>query len=272
MRSIRFLALLLLSSPASADVLVVSQVAQSFQPEHVTVNVGDTVRWVWSSLSHDVTEGTDGTIDGDEAFHGPLNAANPVFEVTFDEAFLAAHPRTGGRYDYFCTPHFGVGMVGSVTVSDGPGVVYCHCDGEGGWPACGNFAYWGQGCRNSTGSGAELRSHGSAGVAADDLSFEATRLVPGQPALLFAGVNPVAQGAGVSFGDGLRCAGGSLVRLGVAVPDALGTAAWGPGLGAAAGWAPGETRYFQAWYRDPQGGPCGSGFNLSNGLRVDFGA
>ena len=32
---------------------------------------------------------------------------------------------------------------------------------------------------------------------------------------------------------------------------------------------PGQTWYFQGWYRDPAG-PCGSGFNLTNGIEVTF--
>ena len=56
-----------------------------------------------------------------------------------------------------------------------------------------------------------------------------------------------------------------------------GTLLEGPGLvsfsqqnsGANGGIDPGATWYFQAWYRNP-GGPCGTNFNLSNGLRVTF--
>jgi hypothetical protein len=36
------------------------------------------------------------------------------------------------------------------------------------------------------------------------------------------------------------------------------------------GWISGDTRYFQTWYRDPSGGPCGAGFNLTNGMELTF--
>jgi hypothetical protein len=60
------------------------------------------------------------------------------------------------------------------------------------------------------------------------------------------------------------------VRLGVRVPDAQGSASWGPGLTAAGGWASGDTRYFQCWYRDPSGSPCGALFNLTHGVETTF--
>jgi Tol biopolymer transport system component len=153
------------------------------------------------------------------------------------------------------------------------GTPYCFGDGSGAICPCGNWGAMGEGCANSSGSGALLETLGSPGVAADDLVFDASQLVPGQPALLFVGVNAINGGAGTQFGDGLRCAGGSVVRLGVTIPDSNGQAAWGPGLGATGGWSAGDVRYFQVWYRDPSPpGPCGSGFNLTNGVEVSFGA
>jgi hypothetical protein len=144
---------------------------------------------------------------------------------------------------------------------------YCLCDA--GAP-CANIDP-AAGCQNSTGSGATLAASGSSSVAADTLAFAASNLLPNQPALLFVGENAVNGGAGLPFGDGLRCAGGNVVRLGVDTPDTQGDASWGPGLAATGGWSAGDTRRFQAWYRDPgAGSPCGAGFNLSQGLEVTF--
>jgi hypothetical protein len=150
------------------------------------------------------------------------------------------------------------------------GAPYCFGDGSLTSCPCGNPGAAGEGCANSTGSGATLAAGGSASVSADDLLFDAAGLVPFQPALLFSGLNAVNGGAGVVFGDGLRCAGGSVKRLGVQNAGSTGGATWGPGLAPIGGWVAGDTRRFQAWYRDPVAGPCGSTFNLSHGVEVIF--
>ena len=149
------------------------------------------------------------------------------------------------------------------------GTAYCFGDGAGTPCPCGNNGGAGEGCANSTGSGAVLGAGGSASVAADDLAFQADNLIPSQPALLFVADNAVNAGSGVTFGDGLRCAGGNVRRLGVKSPDSNGAATWGPGLNALGGWSAGQTQRFQAWYRDPSG-PCATGFNLSHGVEVTF--
>ncbi|MFT7669635.1 MAG: plastocyanin [Planctomycetota bacterium] len=262
-----FAPLFLLSSMASADTIVVTQSGFTFQPQDITIATGDTVRWVWESGNHDVVEGTDGTVDGDEAFYSILISAVPTFEFTFDAAFLAANPRPGNLYDYFCNPHFGFGMVGTVSVEDAVGTAFCDC---GVTSACGNPSSPGEGCANSSGSGATLTGAGSGVALLDDLTLSASNLIPGQAALLFVGTIEVNGGNGLAFGDGLRCAGGSVTRLGVRIPSAGGNATWGPGLNSASNWSSGDTRNFQVWYRDSTGGPCGNQFNLSNGYGITF--
>lgn len=153
----------------------------------------------------------------------------------------------------------------------GPGSGFCFGDGSGSLCPCGNQGGAGEGCSNSTGVGASLATSGSASVAADDLGFQGGGLIPGQPVLLFRGLNAVNGGQGLLFGDGLRCAGGQILRLGVRVASPAGSASWGPGLAAAGGFAPGLVLRFQGWYRDPGGGsPCGAGFNLTHGFEVTF--
>ncbi len=153
----------------------------------------------------------------------------------------------------------------------GPGAGFCFGDGTGGLCPCGNQGGAGEGCANSTGAGAGLATSGSASVVADDLVFQGQNLVPGQPVLLFRGLNAVNGGNGIPFGDGLRCAGGQVTRLGVRVANGSGGATWGPGLATQGGFTSGSVLRFQGWYRDPGvGSPCGAGFNLTHGFEVSF--
>jgi len=150
-----------------------------------------------------------------------------------------------------------------------PGTSFCAGDGSGATCPCGNLGGAGEGCANSAGSGATLVAAGSANVALDDISFSLAQGPAGVPAIVFSGALQTGGGSGVLFGDGLRCAGGAIQRLDTVFLDGTGSGVWGPGLAPQAGWMPGDTRYLQGWFRDNVG-PCGSGFNTTNGLIVDF--
>jgi len=149
------------------------------------------------------------------------------------------------------------------------GEIFCAGDGTAAPCPCGNLGPSDHGCANGDGTGAHLRGSGSSSVQSADLVFTATSLPQDQPALLYTGVNRIQSGQGVAFGDGLRCTGGAVVRLGVQFTDTLGGASWGP-LFSNAPWTAGTTRHFQAWYRNNPVSACGSGFNFSNGYTIAF--
>ncbi len=160
----------------------------------------------------------------------------------------------------------------SVFAFDGAGLSWatpgCIADGSAGTCLCGNQGLGDEGCMNSTGRGGRLDVAGTNWVSLDDLSLIATQLPPNRPALAVVGDQTMINGGFV--GDGLRCAGGATVHLGVQFADASGTAVFGPNLGSLGGWAAGDTRTFQVWFRDPQGGPCGQGANTTNSQEVIF--
>jgi len=145
---------------------------------------------------------------------------------------------------------------------------FCYC--PLGAP-CGNNSLGG-GCSNSTGGGAFLTATGTASVAADDLTLTASGLPSNQNGILFMGDTAVV----LTFGDGYRCAGGSLYRFSVQNSGAFGSFGQSGIAGySAVNFPPsghitaGQTWNFQAWYRDP-GGPCGNNFNLSNAVAATF--
>lgn len=146
---------------------------------------------------------------------------------------------------------------------------------------CANFGAVGHGCANSVNaSGASLASAGVASVSDDSL----TLLAAGAPATALSIFlqGDAAVRAGAPFGDGVRCAGGSLKRFAsgnasrgiVSYPQpgdpsiSERSALLGDPLGA------GTTRYYQTYYRDPAASfcppPAGNSWNVTNGLVVTW--
>jgi len=95
-------------TPALAAIHEVHQVGTTFQPDHVVILPGDTVRWIWNDGVHSVTSGT-GSADPQTGvlFDELLYVANTTVEYTFN---------TVGSYPYYCTPHESLGMNGDVMV------------------------------------------------------------------------------------------------------------------------------------------------------------
>ncbi|MCB9914793.1 MAG: hypothetical protein H6828_06535 [Planctomycetes bacterium] len=160
-----------------------------------------------------------------------------------------------------------------VAVNGGVGTAYCFGDGTGAPCPCGNNGGTGEGCANSTGAGGVLTAAGSTSVGVANLKLRGAQLQPGQPGLYFQGLNAVNGGLGTIFGDGLRCAGGGVVRLQVVAANASGLSETTVDVGAVGGVGAGDVRRYQLWYRNPAqpvGSPCGSSFNLTNGVELTW--
>lgn len=85
-----------------------------FDPQSITIHVGETVRWRWDSPGHDVVSGSGGAADGrfcspndGNCNATPTSNTGATYEHTFTEA---------GTFPYFCRPHFSFGMTGRVIV------------------------------------------------------------------------------------------------------------------------------------------------------------
>ena len=92
---------------------VITQSGFTFSPATVTVNPGDTVRWVRTGGNHTVTSGSVCTPDG-SYFDSPLNLANPQFVWTVPAS------AAGATIPYYCTVHCIFGMTGAITVTGAP--------------------------------------------------------------------------------------------------------------------------------------------------------
>lgn len=104
-------------TPATVTVNV-GMGGNAFVPQTATINVGDTIRWVWVGNNHNVVSGTvtAGVGTPDNKFCNQMNqncAAAPVMNTGNTYSFTFT---TKGAYPYFCRPHAGAGMTGTITV------------------------------------------------------------------------------------------------------------------------------------------------------------
>ena len=175
-----------------------------------------------------------------------------------------------------------LGTIGQTICLPGQnGVIACPC---GNAPTNG-----GAGCNNSTPTGGGLlqasSTTGIASVSNDQVTLTATFVRPNATSLFLQGNGLIA--AGAVFGDGVRCAGGQLLRLNAptgTTSDAGGTVVY-PNAGfpqsitaraAQLGQpiAPGDTRWYQVYYRDPLltfcPNPPGNSWNVTAAVQLTW--
>jgi len=150
----------------------------------------------------------------------------------------------------------------------------CFGDGTGTACPCSNHGAPGNGCASSIQpAGANLTWSGVPSRSADTLVLHGTGM-PDAQALYFVGWNAIDSGAGATFGDGLRCAGGITTRV-KSVTNVGGSSqvplTGDPPLHLATSTYPGNARYYQAWYRNAASFCTSATFNLTNAVAVSWG-
>ena len=153
--------------------------------------------------------------------------------------------------------------LGIPTLTGGPGTPVCFGDGSGTACPCLNFGQAGEGCANSTGSGALLDASGTSVVIVDDLVLRVSQAAPNRTGVFLQGSLEVAN----PLLGGILCVGGSTKRLEILQIDGSGDAASSISIASAGGVTSGQTRVYQLWYRDTSAS-CNTGSNLSNGYSV----
>lgn len=95
-------------SAVTAKTVSVSASGTSFSPANITIEAGDAVKWS-STGTHTVTSGTGSSAPNVGVLFDQSLPSGQTFTFTFT---------TPGTYPYFCRPHEGLGMKGTVTVTE----------------------------------------------------------------------------------------------------------------------------------------------------------
>lgn len=233
----------------------------------------------WDIFVHDMQTGGTTIVDVDDALN-QADGGSGFVSLSTDGRYVAftsfadnlVPGDTNGRPDAFVRDR------GSVV----PGYSsFCFGEGSLATPCpCGNFGSGGHGCGNSVNSfGARLIATGSVlpdlFTGTDTIVLSASGMPATATSVFLQGNAPIA--AGVFFGDGVRCAGGQLIRLAVKVSSAGNSQFPEPGdlslsQKGGVGLGTGTTRFYQTYYRDSNLAFCpdppGNSWNVTNGIQV----
>ncbi|MCY2959573.1 MAG: hypothetical protein NTY35_05345 [Planctomycetota bacterium] len=230
---------------------------------------------IFPNLDTDLSAGTLNYVDGQISFaESTVIASSPTLDETRPEiassytATLTGPWRNYVTYDVYNGTDYDVLAVIYDTPTNAGG--YLYCDGTSITCPCanGNNGSLGlSGCANSVNqAGARMDVSGLWNVSQDTAALYVQGLPGTSTCLFFQGTGQTLNGS--FFGDGLRCATGSIVRLGTKTA-AGGIASYGyPAdipihtkglLSVVGGW-----RYYQCWYRNSAAYCTASTFNLSN--------
>jgi len=232
-------------------------------------------------LTNHTTINVTGSPEGAQTIGGTAWAGSPhILGVTHTRHTLsitAGQSITVLTTNPALTPSANYGTVNGfqlVKAPDLPGAPSCFGDGSGTACPCANSSPVGSnsGCLSSLGVGGRLVGAGIASVTADTFVLQGTQM-PNSSALYFQGTTQQTGGAGAVFGDGLRCAGGTVIRLATKTnaagasqyPDAGDPSVSVKGLDAV-----GDVRTYQVWYRNAAAFCTVSTFNLTNGWTLTW--
>jgi plastocyanin len=114
MKKITYVLMLLMgmmSFKSNAAIMMVEVEDFEFNPTIFTINVGDTIMWMWDEGIHTTTSST--IPAGAIAWDAQITESNPLF------IYVATVP---GSYDYACLFHTSMGMLGHFTVNNVTGI------------------------------------------------------------------------------------------------------------------------------------------------------
>ena len=196
----------------------------------------------------------------------------------------AATPHVGWDYSVGWGPMdcnaFAAAVVCDTGGCTGPGTPFCFGDGADPLVTtscpCFNFGAAGHGCGNAVNAnGSQLSASGT--TSPDTVTLQATGELNSSLSVFLQGNTNT--NSGILFGDGVRCASGTLKRLftynasggTVSAPQAFDPTITQQSANLGDPIAPGSKRYYQVYYRDPNLSFCtGLGFNVSNGVSIQW--